>query len=368
MWYGSTLTRAQIIEKKLRFLKQGASFRSRFIYNNLMLMVSGEAAAAVAGKSWEETLRERLFTPLSMTASLSNPQELTPQSNVAAPHMTMKGKLVAIPHRDSRNIAPAGAQYSSARDMAQYLRLQLGNGMYRGKRIISEASMAQMRSVVMSNGTPVVLTDSTNTALGYGLGWFTEYYRGHRMMRHGGSIDGMLTEMMFLPEDQIGIVVLTNYSPHTMHTALTNHIFDVALGLPQRDWNGQAFTRLQSQLTQVAALLKSSESERTPNAPPSLPLDKYAGVYSDSLGGDVRVAFENGALVLRTHPGFEARLEPWQYNAFRLDWQNPSVLVGMANYATFTLDQAGRPAELRIDVLGTFRAPAPRGRGGRGGQ
>ncbi|MGH7469055.1 MAG: serine hydrolase domain-containing protein [Longimicrobiales bacterium] len=198
VWYGAPLTRAQIIEK-LRHLKQAASFRSRFMYNNLMLMVAGEAAAAAAGKPWEELVRERVFSPLGMTNSLSNPQELTPQSNVASPHMPVRGKLAVIPHRDTRNIAPAGAQYSSARDMAQYLRFQLGNGAYRGKRIVSESSVAQMRSVITSNGTPVVISDSSTTGLGYGLGWFTEYYRGHRLLRHGGAIDGMLTEMMFLP-------------------------------------------------------------------------------------------------------------------------------------------------------------------------
>jgi CubicO group peptidase (beta-lactamase class C family) len=364
VWYGAALTRAEVIDR-LRFLKQGASFRSRFMYNNMMLMVAGEAAAAAAGKTWEELLRARLFVPLSMSSSLSNPQELTPQSNVATPHTNMKGKLSPIPHRDTRNIAPAGAQYSSARDMAQYLRFQLGNGAYAGKRIVSEGSMAQMRSLVSTNGAPVYITDSTTTQLGYGLGWFTEVYRGHRLMRHGGSIDGMLTEMMFLPEDQIGVVILTNRSPHTMHTALTNHIFDVALGLPQRDWNGQAFARTQAQ-AQAAERAQAQPAEKASGAM-ALPLDKYVGTYSDSLIGNVVISVANGALTLRTHPGFVATMEPWQYNSFRIEWQNATVFGGA--FATFTLDQTGRPTEVRVDGLGTFRSAAPtgRGRGGRGG-
>ncbi len=365
VWYGSALTRAEIIDR-LRFLK-GASFRSRFMYNNLMLMVAGEAAAAAAGKSWEELVRGRLFLPLGMTSSLSNPQELTAQSNVAAPHIPMKGKLVPIPHRDTRNIAPAGGEYSSARDMAQYLRFQLGNGLHGGKRIVSDASMAQMRSVISTNGAPVIITDSTSVGLGYGLGWFTEYYRGHRLLRHGGAIDGMLTEMMFLPEDQIGVVVLTNRSPHTMHTALTNHIFDIALGLPQRDWNALAFARTQAQATQAAARLKTLESEKASGGVPSLPLDRYAGTYSDSMIGNVVISAINNELTMRFHPGFTAKLEPWNYNAFRVEWQNASVLVSPSTFATFTLDQTGRPIEIRIDGLGTFKTATQGGRG-RGGQ
>ena len=358
IWYGSSLSRAQIVDR-LRHLELDASFRSRFIYNNLMIMVAGEAVAAAAGTTWEELIRQRLFSPLGMTSSLSNPEELTPQSDVASPHMMIDGKLVPVPHRNTRNIGPAGSQYSSARDMAQYLRFQLGNGVYGGKRIVTEASMAQMRSVISPPGTPVVLSDSGATGLGYGLGWFTEYYRGHRLLRHGGAIDGMLTEMMFLPEPQIGVVVLTNRSPHAMHTALTNHIFDVALGLPQRDWNGESFARMKSSETRALERVKNTEGQRVQNAPPSLPLDKFAGTYTDSLNGEIRVAFESGALVLHYHPGFVARLEPWQYNTFRVSWRNPSVLQSPLSLVTFNLDQNGRPAELRLELLGTFRAAAP---------
>jgi CubicO group peptidase (beta-lactamase class C family) len=297
VWYGAALTRAQLINDRLRYLPQGASFRSRFIYNNLMLMVAGEAAAAAAGKTWEELIRERLFTPLQMSSSLSNPQELTAQSNVATPHLVLQDQLRPIPHRDTRNIGPAGAQYSSARDMAQYLRLQLGNGVYRGKRLITEGSMSQMRSVVSASGAPVIISDSGTTSLGYGLGWFTEYYRGERLLRHGGAIDGMLTEMMFLPEKQIGVVVLTNRSPHTMHTALTHHIFDVALGLPQRDWNAQAWARSTTQATQAAERLRTLMAQKAQNAAPLLPLERYAGTFSDSLAGDIRIAVENGVLM-----------------------------------------------------------------------
>ncbi len=151
-----------------------------------------------------------------------------------------------------------------------------------------------------------------------------------------------------------------------MHTALTRHIFDVALGLSQRDWNGEAFTRMKAAETQAATQLAALDAQRKANASPALPLDQYAATYSDSLLGDMKVAVENGALTLRFHPGFVARLEPSQHNAFRLDWQAASALSGPNQFATFTLDSGGRPIELRVDGFGTFRAPA-RGRGGRGG-
>ncbi len=212
--------------------------------------------------------------------------------------------------------------------------------------------MAEMRSVNISNLAPVLISDTAVTSLGYGLGWFLQFYRGHRSIDHGGSIDGMLTAMTLLPEDQIGVVVLTNRDGHNMHNALVHHIFDVALGLSERDWNRETFARAQRG-RQVAQQTSSK------NGPPSLPLEGYAGTYADSLNGRIRVTVESGALRLNweDHPGFTATLEPSQYNSFRIvHWERAGVLAPLASMATFQIDQSGRPAELEISALGTFGA------------
>jgi CubicO group peptidase (beta-lactamase class C family) len=350
-WYGSTSSRAEIIKQRFPFLKQEYDFRSRMLYNNLMLMTAGEAAAAVEGVSFEELMHRRLFTPLGMTSTVVNYPEVKPGSNIVAPHREIDGKWVAVPHRNTTNIGGAGGYYSSARDMAQYLRFQLGNGVYRGKRLVSERSMAEMRSVQISNLAPVFISDSGVTSLGYGLGWFLQYYRGHRAIDHGGSIDGMLTAMTILPEDQIGVVILTNRDGHAMHNALVRHIFDVALGLPERDWNGQTLARSQQ--------VRRQPEQAAKNAPMSLPLEGYAGTYADSLNGTMRVTSASGALRLtwEGHPGFTAKLDPWQYNSFRIvNWESAGVLAPIASTATFQLDQSGRPVTLEISALGEFGA------------
>ena len=364
-WYGSNLTRAELIKQRFRYLQQQIEFRSRMLYNNLMLMAAGEAAAAVEGVSFEELLNRRLFTPLGMTSTVVSITEVRPGSNIVAPHREVDGKLVPVPHRNTQNIGGAGGYYSNAHDMAQYLRLQLGNGVYRGKRLISDSSMAEMRAVSISSRAPIIISDSGTTALGYGLGWFLEYYRGHRALDHGGSIDGMLTAMTLLPEDQIGVVVLTNRDGHAMHTALVQHIFDVALGVSERDWNAMAFARSR----QGGQGGQGGQQQMSPKtAPPSLPLEGYAGTYADSLNGRIRVTFETGTLRLEweNHPGFTARLEPSRYNSFRVvSWESAGVLAPLASVATFHIDQSGRPAALEISRLATF--DAVRERTGRAG-
>jgi CubicO group peptidase (beta-lactamase class C family) len=350
VWYGSTLTRAQLIDK-LRFLKQESGFRSRYSYNNLMVAVAGDAAAAAAGTTWENLIQQRIFTPLGMTSSLTSSHMLTAESNVAAPHMTFRGQRISIPHRDASNVGPAGSVYSSVADLAQYLRMHLGNGLYKGKRLISESSEAQMRTLVSPTGNgPTFRTDTTDSFLGYGLGWYLDDFRGHPTVGHVGAIDGMLSELRMLPNEQVGVVVLTNYQPHSMHPALIHHIFDVVLGLPQRPWDA----RLRGGEAPTVAM--AADVARPAHPSVWLPLDKYAGTYSDSLNGDLKVLLQDGRLMLTYHPGFTAVLEPWQFNTFLVDWQQASLYSNGQHFATFSVDSNGRPTEVNVNMLGVFHA------------
>ena len=350
VWYGSTLTRSQVVEK-LRYLKPEFGFRSRYSYNNLMVAVAGEAAAAAAGTTWETLIQQRLFSPLGMMSSLTSSRMLTPESNVAAPHMMFRGKQISIAHRDASNVGPAGSVYSSAADLAQYLRMHLGNGVYEGKRLISEQGEAQIRALVSPTGNgPTFRTDTTDSFLGYGLGWYLDDFRGHPVVGHTGAIDGMLSDLRMLPNEQVGVVVLTNYQPHSMHQALIHHIFDVVLGLPPREWDA----RLRGGGT-APIVSTAGEAARPANPSVWLPLDKYTGTFSDSLDGDVKVSLENGKLMLNYYPGLTAILQPWQYNTFQIDWQQPSLYSSGQHFATFSVDANGRPTEIKVAMVGVFR-------------
>jgi hypothetical protein len=233
--------------------------------------------------------------------------------------------------------------------MAQWLRLQLGNGVYRGKRLISERSMAEMRTVVTPTGAES--TDGRN-GLGYGLGWFIGSYRGHRAIWHGGGVDGMASDMQLLPDDRVGVVVLTNYTSHNMHGALTFHVFDLVLGLPARDWNGEALARRRRQKEAEDGRRVAMEAQRV-KAPPPWPMERYTGRYTDSLLGEITIAVEGENLVARYHPGYVATLEPWQFNTFRMEWRNPSALN--PPFGTFHQSPTGGPVELEVSGVGRFR-------------
>lgn len=347
VWYGTPLTRAQLI-RKMRYLPQSVPFRTQFLYNNLMVMVAGEVAAAVSGKSWETLLQERIFNPLAMTASLPGPERLTPRHSVAAPHIDSS----VVPHRMLVNIAPAGAVYSNAVDMGQYLRLHLANGAYQGKRLISERSMAEMRTLINPSGSgPTFRSDTTDTVLGLAISWVVGDFRGRPVLRHGGGIDGMLSDMQFLPVEQIGVAVLTNTQDHSMHQALISHIYDVLLGLPQREWDVRLRAGGRGAVAQAAAGARGGGATGAVPANRSvwLPLERYVGTFVDPMLDTAKVALENGKLTLTWHPGWKATLEPWQYNTFLLTDQTiTGIGQGARRFASFNVDANGRPTAVSV--------------------
>src|SRR5690606_26490924 len=105
-----------------------------------------EVAEEITGRSWDDLVKERIFTPLGMRQSLTSVDPLPTLSNVATPHSRIDEKVTPIAWRDIDNVAPAGSINSNAVEMAQWVRLHLGDGEYAGQRIVSERNLREMHS------------------------------------------------------------------------------------------------------------------------------------------------------------------------------------------------------------------------------
>src|SRR6185503_465539 len=92
LWYGSTLDRNEIL-RRIRYQKPTYSFRSTFTYNNIMLLAAGQIIPAVTGKSWDDFIKERIFTPLGMMASNTSITAFKGLDNVAMPHAKLDDKV-----------------------------------------------------------------------------------------------------------------------------------------------------------------------------------------------------------------------------------------------------------------------------------
>lgn len=350
LWYETTYSTDEIL-RRVRFLKPVSSFRSRYGYQNLMFTAAGRIVEKVSGKTWGEFVKERILTPLGMTRTTTTVRDL--KDNYAMPHNESGGKLRPLHLGNVDGAAPAAGLNSSVREVANWLRLQLGHGTFEGKKIYSERQAGAMWSAVTPLGVnPFPPKDATTKLFSaYGLGWFLNDYRGRKVVSHTGGLDGMISQTAMMPEENLGLVVLTN-SETGVIGIMRNKIFDVFLDVaPKRDWNAENLERAKQNKAREAEEDKKLVETRVLSTKPSLALKDYAGTYTGELYGDATVTEENGKLVLRLipAPNFVADLEHWHYDTFLIKWR-PTVAYNFPRgFVSFTIDKTGKPDELKID-------------------
>ena len=349
VWIAGPFERPEII-RRLRHLDQVRGFRHGYSYNNLMYMVAGEVVAAAADTSWDAFVEARLFEPLGMTRTTSRFDVVQTRDNVSSAHIRSGGQIIVMDRRDYDALGPAGSVLSSARDMAQWIRLHLNGGVYDGKRLLKRETIEEMHTpqVVMRIDSVTRRMFPTQNFSAYGLGWRLHDYHGRKIVQHTGSVNYTRTQVGMIPSEGIGVVVMANLSSSTLQTALMYRVFDLLLGLPETDWSGEYLA-----LARRSSGGRGSEPEvKAAQRGPSLPLEDYAGTYSDPLYGDVTVALEDGRLVLRYSPDYVADLEHWRFDTFRGRWRSR----GFGQTAvTFGLDSRGRVRSLELQGFTTFR-------------
>jgi CubicO group peptidase (beta-lactamase class C family) len=348
LWYGTNYDRDEIL-RRVRYLKPSWSFRSRFGYQNIMYLAAGQAVARVSGKSWDEFIRERIFRPLGMTASSTSILDLKSSTNVATPHAKLEGKVESIAWRNIDNIAPAGSINSNVVDMAQWVRLQLGGGKYENAQVISSGSVKEMHQphTIIRQEPPWSLLFPGAHFLEYGLGWFLHDHHGRKVVQHGGNIDGMSALVAMIPEEKLGVVVLTNMNGTILTTALAYKIFDLFLQAPARDWSADLLKLIKAQEGQAAQMEKKQAEERVKDTRPSLAQSKYVGTYINEMYGEARVTEENGRLVVSYSPVLTGDLEHWHYDTFQARMRNPQIGKVLIN---FTINAQGKTESLKFNT------------------
>jgi CubicO group peptidase (beta-lactamase class C family) len=350
IWYGTGFSRDDVI-RRIRYLKPSFSFRSRFGYSNVMYLVAGQAAAAASGKSWDDLIHDRIFVPLGMTSSNTSVRAFAGQADVATPHGLAHDTLYTMPYRNVDDIAPAGAINSNVTDMAQWLRFQLADGVYNGKRLVDQRALKENHDAQTIIGTQdeVESKGQLSHFTSYGMGWAVTDYRRHDYWTHTGGIDGMLSMMALLPEQHFGIVILTNENDGGILNPLQHWIFDHELGVkPVRDWSAEMNRAMVAAQHAQDSAQRADDAKRAPNTTPSLPLAVYAGTYSDSTYGDVIVTVANGALAMQRGE-LHGPLVHWHHDVFQERWTDRQLGT---NFVEFTVGPENSVDTLTIDLLG----------------
>jgi CubicO group peptidase (beta-lactamase class C family) len=336
-------TRAEVIYR-MRYHEPEAQFRSAYVYSNVMYMVAGEVVRAVSGMSWDDFLVSRLFQPLGMTRSNTTIDAIAEGENAALPHQEIEGTVVPIARRNWDVVAASAAVNTSIRDMAQWMRVHLGEpGVYDGRRIFSDSVMREMHAAQVALGGSS-FQDGGSRA--YGLGWSLSDHRGRAIAQHSGATDGMNTTLVLMPSENVGVIVMTNTFNFLMN-AVAYRVLDAHLGIDDTDWGQLYRAGYERAYARAQARRDSIHEARIPGTATTLGLDAYAGAYVDSLYADAEVRREGDRLVLQFwgDPEMIADLEHWHHDTFRVVWRNRAM---REEWAWFTLGGDGAVGALHV--------------------
>jgi len=291
---------------RLRYLQPIGSFRERYLYSSVMYDALGTILERVAGTTWEQFLRNRIFEPLEMNHSYPSTRGLELSEDVATPHDERNGPLLnSIFHGyRPRAAQSAGGIVSNVVDMSKWIRLHLNEGTFKGKRLISRRSLDQILGpqVGFSNSPMAWPWGTELYRYAYGFGWELGFYRGHHMIVHNGASGGFTASVAMLPYDGVGVVVLTNHRFGYQLYSLIYDAFDRALGLRSIDWNDR-FIQFENERKADRGGSPTDPVEEqaveTSTQPPSMPLTTYSGSYENDAYGRYVISFDGDVLEAR---------------------------------------------------------------------
>jgi CubicO group peptidase (beta-lactamase class C family) len=291
----------ETILHRLRYVEPASSFRSAYSYSNAGISEGAFAAAKPTGKSWEDVSAEKIYAPLGMASTSSRYDDFLSRTNRAAMHIRADGEWAPAVQFDPDELTPAYGVSSNAKDLAEWVRLHLANGNYDGKQLISEEALAQTRLPTILMGT-----NASGKPTWYGLGWDVSYNEdGTLNLSHAGAFtQGARTGVRLVPEENWGIVVLTNSFPTGLPEGIAATFYDLLhYGQARRDYitaANQFFDAAFGPASYASVLAKYANPPAAPA--PALPNSAYLGTYTNDFVGEVEVIEQDGGLAIREGP------------------------------------------------------------------
>ena len=353
LWWGTEYSAKEVLERAA-FLEPTSSFRSSYGYSNLMFLAAGEVIVAVSGQSWSDFIKERILQPLEMNRTVCSVRDLVAQDNFATPHKTLQDSSVPIAWMNWDAMAAAGGIISSADDMSNWMRLQLRVGeMKDKKRIFSESASHQM----WQSHTPIPVSRVPSSRFpsihfrSYGLGWSLSDYQGRKVIGHGGGYDGMNSHVLMVPEEKIGVVVLTN-SLTPISSMLAYRAIDTLMGTVGKDFSQESLSEFKRSLEEFQARITKVTTPVAEGTKPSHPLSDFAGQYRCPMYGDATVVVEGDKLILSFVPfkTLVAELTHLHYDTFSIRWRKSDIAWFDGGTVHFVADSRGKFQKMELDV------------------
>jgi CubicO group peptidase (beta-lactamase class C family) len=306
IWYQSDDTRKELFGK-LKYLEPKEPPRTMFLYNNMMYVGVGQAIELQTGKTWEDFVRERIFKPLEMNTSTYSVADMQKQPEFGVGYTEKRDtfELYHIPYyEDQAGMAPCGAIISNIQEMSHWLICLMNDGKYNGKQVLPpdvlkatlQPSIALPNTMGESRGYWEILNSA------YGMGRWTASYRGHLLAYHGGDLDGFHSQVSFMPQDHIGVIVFV-IGDHcaSLYNTISYNVYERLLGMDQTPWSARRLEmRLKDKKAGTEARAKAG-ADRVEGTKPSHTLEDYVADYEHPAYGILKIGLKDGQLQFDFH-------------------------------------------------------------------
>ncbi len=327
--------------RRFRYIKTCAPIRTKMLYSNLLYMVASQIIERMSGESWSAFVRHRLTDPLEMRETNFSIQENDRAENRALPYCEKNDVIMRLPFEDIKAAGGAGAINSTTSDMLKWLRFHLDKGAVNGRTIVSAEGISQCHSpqAIISESSPLFRGELQFQS--YGLGWFSECYRGHRIVHHSGGIDGFVAEMALLPELDTAFIILTNLDMNFIPGMLQFSLYDKLFGLEPVDWP-QRFSdmrdTLKNRFTQQVRDLSNTKAVACP------PAEALTGEYEHLGYGKIEILQSGEDLVFSARK-MKIPLKPLGHQSYMLLYTEKFLLIPVR----FVLDAQGAATSVEIE-------------------
>ena len=351
-WFFAENTRSELL-KKIQYLEPFAPFRSAFFYNNWMWMVAGIVTERITGKTWEENIQEMIFEPLGMKEATCSAEGMLKAANHSEPYDMVNDQITRIPFHNINAIGPAGSINAHIEDYAKWLLMNVNQGEFNGKQIVSKENLGEIFNPQMAidkdNDLVKGITKNKEFSnLVYTLGWVSQHYRGHQMLQHAGGIDGFSAFISILPDDNLGVAILTNQIT-SIHYGITWEITDRLLGLEPIDWIGRV-AEYENEVKKMGEEEgKNMLAMKVKDTNPSHSLESYCGEFYHPGYGTLKVELKDGKLA-GFYNHIAITVEHFHYDVFLAHFEIPSPQVNIP--LSFTADLMGNISKVLIPMDG----------------
>jgi CubicO group peptidase (beta-lactamase class C family) len=306
IWYKSDYSEKELYER-LKYLEPKEPLRQMFLYNNMMYAGVGEVIYLQSGKPWADYVREKILKPLEMNSTVYTIADMLKQPDYGVPFTERRDttEIYKIPYYEETNgLAAAGAIISNIDDLSHWLIALMNKGTYAGKSVLPpKVLQATLEpSIALPNTAGEIRGWWENLNPAYGMGRQTSVYRGHPITLHGGDLPGFHSQVSFMPNEHIGVIVFVigdHLAP--LYNGISYNIYERLLGMDQTPWTDRELNiRLKTKQAGKEARSKAGAG-RVANTQPSHPLADYVGEYEHPAYGILKIGLKDNNLQFDFH-------------------------------------------------------------------